>query len=1030
MWRSRPSSSGIAPPVARGVASGPARPAGAARTRANKPKTQAPRAPDAHVEAALELIKQGKFEEALQALERLPSPRSARALDTLMGAAAKRGDTRATLRLLAEMKARSLPVGPYGYNHALYACATRPYETADGQGYLAEARALFSEMLAKGPEPTLVNHNTFLLVLGRHGKVAEARALLESMATRGPRPNLVSYNMVLAAAARAGAWPQVQGLLRTMEAEGGVAPDVVSYNTAISTFRQPAAGAARTSTEEGGGGPELGLALLEEMRSRGLAPDTTTYNTLIDVCCKGGRLDAARSLLSAMQAEGHGPDKVTFVMVEGFLRTRRFEEAWAVLEQLQDTGRRRVVLTALAGLGRDADVEARALQLLQAQSKEDIAGRAALETALLAMVGAGRARDGIALVRRLEEKAAAAGLCWASLTADSFTSAIQSCRSLGDVEGAQALLVEAERRDLLISSAIVMPLVKLAGRKAEWRSVVALVEVLERASSSALDLSLHNVRLRALAFLGDAAGCRAALASMRAQGVEPDGDSFSWTLRAEQAGGLANSGGIRRMLHEARAGPTELTQELALAQAAALRRVGDWRGVLALLDRVAAGECPGVRVTTVMANHALGALAQQQQWASSLELIEAMAGGGLGGGAPPDSVTYLHQMVALGQLGRSEEAVALLHRVRDGALGPTVTPQETMYTAAAAACARAGKLAEAQAVHALRAADGFKPTLHSFNSLLQAYARLGRVEEAMAVLERIEAETGEAPDVVSYNSLIQAHRECGTPLLDADGVLGVHRRLLGGHEAGLQPDAATYTALIAACVPAGQWPVALYLYAEAQFIMGGGGRGRGRVLSKAERDGRVLVLRALLTALEHLGVDGFFSSRAYGEACCSWRGCISHWVRQKDGGEALDLHSFSRPMARVALAHVLRRDVVARFAKAEEVAARPQDGRPARDSRNRSSSVRPLVIIVGRGMHSQEGGPLLKEEVQQFLASLDPPLHAVVPPYNAGRLVVSAGQMRAYVEAQVGRRRKRSQVPAVESGQEEGDEVEAVGVGL
>ncbi len=987
----------------------------------------------AHVGVALELLKRGQAEEAMDALRRLgrfgpSSPHSQEPYRIVLGAAARASNAHAALRLLAEMKAQALPITPMSYNSALYACANAKSAPSSGSGkaggggggYLAEARALFQEMLGMEPPPTLANYNTYLLALARHGQVNEAREVVEGMAARGVRPSVVSYNTALAAGAAAGAWSQVQGLLRAMEAERGVAPDVVSYNTAMSTFQQPAASAVGGggSGEGEGEGAVLALALLEEMRGKGLRPDTTTYNILVDVCCKAGRLDAARGLLPTMKAERRGPDRLTFnSLAHGYLRARRFEEAWAVLEEMQQAGCRpdaythRLGLKALAALGRDGEVEARVRSLLRGHGGQGQGRRAVqaahelVEVVLVAMATAGRAGDGIALMRRLEKEAAFRG----GLTAEAFVSAVHGSRAAGDLEGGAALLAEARRRQLPVSRRLVLPLVKLAGKQLEWERVLSLLELLE-AGGGRLDLELHNMRLRALAHLGDAERCRAGLADMRAQGVEPNGDSFSWTLRAEQAGGAANTGGLRRMLHQSRDGALAPTQELIQAQVVTLRKLGNWRGLLKLLDLVADGGLDGVRVTTGMTNHALSALAQKKLWALSLQTIARMGGGGgrsgSGGssdsshgggggggdfsGAPPDAVTYLHQIVALGQLGRWQDAVALLYRVQDGALGPQVVPEETMYTAAAAACARAGRLTETQEVMALREANGFKPTVYSCNTLLQAYARLGQVEAALAVLAGIKAQTGEEPDVVSYNSLIEAHRERGTPLGDADGVLNIYRRLLASAvegPGGLRPDSLTYTALLSACVPAGQWPVALYLHGEAQFLL------------KADGDGRVKVLRTLLGALEELGVDGLFAARAYEEAASVWRGCISHWQRDGDGGRVLDFHDFSRAMTKAALTYVLERDFVGRF-------TRPALAGPDAAAEAPPRALSPLVMVVGRGRHSHTGEPLLKDEVQRFLASLNPPLRAVTPPHNAGRLVVSAGQLRAYIQAQQAMRQK------------------------
>jgi len=48
-----------------------------------------------------------------------------------------------------------------------------------------------------------------------------------------------------------------------------------------------------------------------EMSNRNIGPDVVTYNTLIDVLCKEGKLDEARKLFDEMSDRNIGPDVVT-----------------------------------------------------------------------------------------------------------------------------------------------------------------------------------------------------------------------------------------------------------------------------------------------------------------------------------------------------------------------------------------------------------------------------------------------------------------------------------------------------------------------------------------------------------------------------------------------------------------------------------------------------------------------------------------------------------------------------------------------
>lgn len=274
------------------------------------------------------------------------------------------------------------------------------------------------------------------------------------------------------------------------------------------------------------------------------------------------------------------------------------------------------------------------------------------------------------------------------------------------------------------------------------------------------------------------------------------------------------------------------------------------------------------------------------------------------------------------------------------------------------------------------------PNLHNYNTYVKVLAEHGQVEEAWRVLRQM-VERGVRPDVITYNAYLH--------------VLGVHGRVEEAWRVlrlmtarSVQPSKISYGTVLDACGPERKWPVALFLYGEAECVLRAGqdGAPSGREMPRgmSENESRSLLLRALLGMLEQSGVDGLFVARAYGETVS--RGRVSHWVPDREGdGKALDFHDFTRVTAKAAMTHVLERDFVRPFAAS-------------------AGTLRPLGILVGRGRHSTDGRPQLEEGVQRLLTSLDPPLLAVTPPHNPGRLVVSADQLQAYVEAQLRRRRQ------------------------
>lgn len=506
----------------------------------------------------------------------------------------------------------------------------------------------------------------------------------------------------------------------------------------------------------------------------------------------------------------------------------------------------------------------------------------------------------------------------------------------------------------------------------------------------------------------------------RREGIEPDDVSYSWALRNEIKQSN-NARGIKEVLAQAQEGGLPVDQNLAQIQVSALKKLGDWRGATLLLDRLvhqrqraaaAAAQDRAwkkkrsrqterkegeVRVTTVMFNNALAALAQADQWDRSVDMIGGMKSHY---GVEPDSVTYHYLITALGHLGKWEKALEVFEQVRSGVFGKHIVIQEQTYTTLMSICARGGRLEQTMQLYKLREASGMAHNRFSMNTIITAHVRAGQLDKAIEIFNGLSAKPGCEPDIVTYNALIDGHRLHETPL-EIGGLL-LHRRLLA--TPGLVPDAWTYTSLIASCSLSDMWPIALYLYDEAQLVLDT--KNDASIGPSRKRDNEVTRHRPLLNATllspatststeegkyEHFQVlkvaisalDSMqacdFASQIYSEAF--YKGYVTHWV-DVPGGLVVDLHNFSRPMAKAALKCVLE-ELVAGYSP--------------------RSLVPPLYIIVGQGHKSAGGEAVLKQEVMTFFGNLNYPLHVEVHGKNPGRLVVSSTHLGAYLNAHLPR---------------------------
>lgn len=112
---------------------------------------------------------------------------------------------------------------------------------------------------------------------------------------RGPSPDVVSYSTAIMACSRAGNWERALGLLGEMRSEG-LAPNSTTFTAAMAACRKSGAQAGVIT------------ALLDSMRSFGVLPDAILYGAALDACADAALCERARGLVAEMVAAGVGVD--------------------------------------------------------------------------------------------------------------------------------------------------------------------------------------------------------------------------------------------------------------------------------------------------------------------------------------------------------------------------------------------------------------------------------------------------------------------------------------------------------------------------------------------------------------------------------------------------------------------------------------------------------------------------------------------------------------------------------------------------
>jgi pentatricopeptide repeat domain-containing protein 1 len=364
-----------------------------------------------------------------------------------------------------------------------------------------------------------------------------------------------------------------------------------------------------------------------------------------------------------------------------------------------------------------------------------------------------------------------------------------------------------------------------------------------------------------------------------------------------------------------------------------------------------------------------------------------------------------------------EEALNLLHtsNIVVNATAPYFVDQ-TALSNAMLACSKANRWEES--LQLLQLYGGNRTSLLAVNSLIGACGRGKRPDMALEILSDMEQQYGLKPDARSYRNAIiscnqaeheqqrQNHQnepsdisfqwwECAISLL---------RRM---KESDLKPDTQCYSSVISACEAAGEWQQALSLL---QSIMDENSNSSGEedcvlnlysynaAISACEKGGawvealdiyermkefggkhlqpNIVTLNSLILALDNAGQKEL-AETVYMEGLR--KRILRPWrtTRTADGHRvcALDLHLFNAAMSKAAIRHYL-----------DSLIGKQQ---------RRKEGMQGLIIIVGKGLHSQDD-PVLMPVVKRML-NHDLSIKCTVDERNSGRILISGLELDAYI---------------------------------
>ncbi|BAT90671.1 hypothetical protein LR48_Vigan08g159300 [Vigna angularis] len=163
--------------------------------------------------------------------------------------------------------------------------------------------------------------NALLRTLCQEKSMTDARNVYHSLKHQF-RPNLQTFNILLSG------WKtpeDAEGFLKEMK-EMGVTPDVVTYNSLVDVYCK-------------GREIEKAYKVLEEMREQDLSPDVITYTCIIGGLGLIGQPDKARDVLKEMKEYGCYPDAAAYnAAIRNFCIAKRLGDAYGLVEEMVSKG--------------------------------------------------------------------------------------------------------------------------------------------------------------------------------------------------------------------------------------------------------------------------------------------------------------------------------------------------------------------------------------------------------------------------------------------------------------------------------------------------------------------------------------------------------------------------------------------------------------------------------------------------------------------------------------------------------------------
>ncbi|XP_045798288.1 pentatricopeptide repeat-containing protein At4g01570 [Trifolium pratense] len=494
-------------------------------------------------------------------------------------------------------------------------------------------------------------------------------------------------------------------------------------------------------------------------------PDMCTYNSVLSVLCKVGKINDALIVWDELKGCGYEPDEFTYtILVRGCCKTCRMDEALRIFNEMKDNGFRPGVLVyncVLDGLFKAAKVN-EACQMFEKMAQEGVKTSCSTYNILIhGLIKNGRSEAGYTLFCDLKKKGQFVdGISYSIVV-------LQLCKE-GHLEEALELVEEMEARGFSVDLVTITSLLIGIHKHGRWDWTDRLIKHVREGDllpsvlkwKAGMEASINNLHSKEKDYspMFPSKGGFSEIMSFITRSQDDDDEVETSSEQIDEWSSSPHMDKLAKRLVKSTGNASQLftpnrgqrvqqkgPDSFDVNMVNTFLSIFLAKGKLSLACKLfEIFTDAGVDPVSYTYNSIMSSFVKKgyfnEAWAILTEMGEKLC--------PTDIATYNMIIQGLGKMGRADLASAVL----DGLLKQGGYLDIVMYNTLINALGKAGRIDEVNKFFEQMTSSGINPDIVTYNTLIEIHSKAGRVKDAYKFLKMM-LDAGCTPNHVTDTTL-------------------------------------------------------------------------------------------------------------------------------------------------------------------------------------------------------------------------------------------------------------------------------------